>query len=63
MKEKSFDSDENGSLLSPGLHHSLVVSNFGKLHLHLHLLPYKNTELAHAAVIRLGLVSLLVVVY
>lgn len=34
IKEKSFDSDENDNLLSPGLHYrSPVVSNFGKLHL------------------------------
>ena len=52
------------SLLSPGLHYgSPVVSRFGKLHLNSHLswplsstglLPYKNTELAQAAVIQLG---------
>ena len=44
IKENSFDSDENDSLLSPGLHHSLVVSNFGKLHLNSHLSwPLSNT--------------------
>ena len=44
IKENSFDSDENDSLLSPGLHSSLVVSNFGKLHLNSHLSwPLSNT--------------------
>ena len=45
IKEKSFDSDENDSLLSPGLHYrSSVVSNFGKLHLNSHFSwPLCNT--------------------
>ena len=45
IKEKSFDSYENDSLLSPGLHYrSSVVSNFGKLHLNSHFSwPLCNT--------------------
>ena len=45
IKEKSVDSDQNDSLLSPGLHHRFpVVSNFGKVHLNSHLSwPLSNT--------------------
>ena len=55
---------ENESLLPPGRHYrSPVASRFGKLHLITHifltqcfpiLLPYKNTELVHTAVIQLN---------